>query len=109
VNFPPVGSFVRVTWQDIEFSDDWADMGEALSRTVEITAGMFRGVSPDGKVRICTTVSVKIDDYKADSKHGEIAIPQGCILLIERLMAEPVTEQSESETKQPGLAVTRKR
>lgn len=90
MRLPLTGSFIRVLWRDIEHGEGWEEPDEESPRTIEITTGVLRGITVDQKVRIAPTVSVRLDTQKIDSKFGEMQIPAGSIVMVERLVAEPI-------------------
>ena len=85
MRMPRLGSWCRVYWQDADTADRWQDADEERARTIEISVGVYRGLTcDDRKLRLAPTVSVRFDTERIQAS-SEIEIPVGCVIKLERL------------------------
>jgi len=84
VKLPKVGTWVRVQWRDADTADRWADADNERPRTIEVTAGVYRGHTEDDKIRVAPTVSIYVGSKTLNASCSEIEIPLGCVTHIER-------------------------
>ena len=63
----------------------WMYDNEEVSNSVEISSGLFRGVTIKAMAKIAPTASIDLDNNAILGVLTELEIPIGCILKIERL------------------------
>jgi hypothetical protein len=85
MDLPRKGPWICVYWRDASANDEWVDNDEESPRTIEVSYGMFLGVTSDDKVRLVPTLAVQVAPEKLKLKLSELEIPIGCIVHIERL------------------------
>ncbi len=87
MKMPKPGTWVRVYWQDAHQTGRWEYGDDGLAPSVEVSTGLFRGVTKEARMAVTPTVSMRLDDGELLGMLTELSIPVGCILKIERLPA----------------------
>jgi hypothetical protein len=87
MDLPKPGTWLRVWWQDADADDEWQKPSEEKPRSIEISCGLYRGLTSDGKLRLPPTVSFRLDTGALSLKMDELEIPIGCVVFVEELPA----------------------
>ena len=85
MKFPKTGTYVRVYWLDAQCATGWEYEDEEDGGVIELSHGMFRGVTKEARARIAPTVSFNLTENGINGKLTELLIPTGCIVRVEKL------------------------
>lgn len=87
LRLPRVGTWIRVYWMDTDESHDWVEVDNPgkVHLCKEITVGLYRGLTAQGKLRVVPTVSVFCDSQEISQESSEFSISPGCVERIEML------------------------
>ena len=91
MRLPKVNSFCRVYWQDAQAADGWTYGGTEREHSIEVSSGVYRGLSAEGRVIVDPTVTVGLTSGAIHGELSEIEIPIGCVVKVEKLPPADLT------------------
>jgi hypothetical protein len=80
VKLPLKGRWYLVLWRDVGRQEGWHEADDGRAPTIEVTAGLCMGRTPDRGLLICPTASFRLDNHRVSAKLGELDISIGCIV-----------------------------